>query len=69
VAPVRRGQWQSVHTDEGWHLRLVAANGEIVLTSKVFTRKEAVLESFGITLNSSVMALRDIDERRTEDDE
>ena len=68
MAPVRRGQWQCVQTDSGWHLRLVAANGENVLTSEVYTRKQAVEEAFGVTLNSKVEPLRLVDERTHDND-
>jgi uncharacterized protein YegP (UPF0339 family) len=65
MTPVRRGQWQVVQTDAGWHLRLVAANGENILASEVYTRRETAEQAFGIVLNSSVSELRQIDERTT----
>lgn len=38
----RPGTWQRVRTESGWHLRLIGANGEPVLTSEVYTDPRTV---------------------------
>ena len=62
----RPGKWQRVHTEAGWHLRLVGANGEPVLTTEVYVDREAcdeALELVRITMNSSDHAeIQDVDE-------
>ena len=49
----RPGRWETVQTDAGWHLRLVGANGEIVLSSEVYTRKEAADAALELARRSS----------------
>lgn len=40
VPPPKRNTWfELVRTDAGWHVRLVAANGEIVMSSEVYTSR------------------------------
>jgi uncharacterized protein YegP (UPF0339 family) len=48
----RPGIWQRVHTDSGWHLRLVGANGEPVLTSEKYTQRSTATEALSVVLNS-----------------
>ena len=48
----RPGIWQRVHTDAGWHLRLIGANGEPVLTSEKYPEKRTATEALSVVLNS-----------------
>ena len=53
TAPLtRRAEWQKVHTDSGWHLRLVGANHEIVLVSEVYEDPDSADEALAIAANS-----------------
>jgi uncharacterized protein YegP (UPF0339 family) len=53
--------WQRVKTDSGYHLRLVAPNGEIVVTGEVLHNKadvqialDAVRKSFAAALHTNI---------------
>lgn len=48
----RPAQWKKVKTDAGWHVRLVGANGEIVLSSEVYTREDTADEALEIAERS-----------------
>lgn len=37
--PERRTWFELVRTDAGWHCRLVGTNGEVVMSSEVYTRR------------------------------
>jgi uncharacterized protein YegP (UPF0339 family) len=39
--PERSSWFELVRTDSGWHCRLVGANGEVVMSSEVYTRRAA----------------------------
>lgn len=53
MSTVRPGTWQSVRTAAGWHLRLVGANGEPVLTTEVYTDPRQVEETLNLIRRSS----------------
>lgn len=42
------GRWESVRTNAGWHLRLVGANGEIVMTSETYADQRSVENALDI---------------------
>lgn len=43
---------QVVQTDSGWHLRIKGANGEKMMTSEVYTRRETAEESLDVITNA-----------------
>jgi uncharacterized protein YegP (UPF0339 family) len=47
-APERRTWFELVRTDAGWHVRLVGMNGEIVMTSEVYTRRASAQAVFAL---------------------
>lgn len=49
---IRPGTWERVHTDAGWHLRLVGANGEPVMTSEVYEDRDSCDEALEIVRRS-----------------
>lgn len=46
------GKWQCVRTDAGYHLRLVGANGEIVLASETYTDKRSIQEAIDVVVST-----------------
>lgn len=42
-------RFEIVQTDAGWHSRSIAANGQVVLTSEVYTRRAAARNAIRIT--------------------
>lgn len=62
----RPGDWFPVQTDNGWHLRLVGANGEPVLTSEVYTDKRQVDGAIALVAKTPPFLGPVIDERAKE---
>lgn len=59
------GHWERVHTPAGWHLRLVGANGEIVLSSEVYADKRSCLDALMMvvaSLDTVNLGLEDVEE-------
>lgn len=46
--PERRSWFELVRTDAGWHVRLVGLNGEIVMSSEVYTRRATAQAVFAL---------------------
>jgi uncharacterized protein YegP (UPF0339 family) len=46
-------RWERVRTDAGWHLRLRAANGEVIMTSEVYVRGDTADEALRLVLEST----------------
>lgn len=42
-------RFEIVQTDAGWHSRSIAENGQVVLTSEVYTRRAAARNAIRIT--------------------
>lgn len=65
----RQPRFEVVRTSAGWHTRLIATNGQIVLTSEVYTRKRAAFRAIAGTRLAFVDAgptrteIRNVDER------
>lgn len=65
----RPGRFQVVRTDAGFHVRLVGANGEPVLTSEPYTELATAVDAIGITadavdaLREHVDSIEEVDER------
>lgn len=59
----RHAHWQPVQTDAGWHVRLVGANGETVLTSEVYQDPRQCADA--IVLASSTTMTHFLKDERT----
>ena len=63
------GKWVSVRTDAGYHLRLVGANGEVVLTSEKYDDPRSVQEAVNLVYRTvqqqefAVTEIEQVDER------
>jgi uncharacterized protein YegP (UPF0339 family) len=44
----RQPRFEVVRTDDGWHARFRAANGRIVWTTEVYTRRSAAVQALTI---------------------
>lgn len=55
--------WEVVRTDAGFHVRFVAANGEPVLSSEVYPRKETAEEAIDLVCDA-VIAVHQASEGR-----
>lgn len=45
-------RFEIVRTDAGWHVRFRAANGEPVMTSEIYTRRQAAVNAVEIALSA-----------------
>lgn len=52
--PERYGYFVIVHNDAGWHVRTHAANGEPIMTSKVYTRRRAAVRAVEVSARGTV---------------
>lgn len=57
------GRWVPVRTDAGYHLRLVGANGEIVLNSEVYTEERQIDNTMRILRETMPVTEALVDER------
>lgn len=49
----RPGRWQVVETDAGWHLRLIAANGEPIVWSETHPDEDAAWNALAVVTRST----------------
>lgn len=67
--PGRPGRFVVVRTDAGFHVRLVGANGEPVLTSEAYTDVQTAVDAIGVVcaavdaLRAHVNTIEEVDER------
>lgn len=58
-------RWELVETAAGFHVRFIASNGEIVLTSEVYTRAEAAEDAISLVstqaLGSAVTYVNEVE--------
>lgn len=66
----RPGRWEHVITDAGHHLRLVGANGEIVMTTEVYEDARSCAQAFSVaerTFSQVVLGLPEVVDERTKE--
>lgn len=70
----RPGRFQIVETEAGFHVRLVGANGEPVVTSEPYTAMATAVDAIGVVcvavdaLRAHVNAIEEVDERPAGDE-
>lgn len=53
----RRARFEIVRTDAGWHARIVAANGNVILSSEVYARRRGALGAVASALQAAGCAV------------
>lgn len=66
MSAAQPGRWEQVRTQQGWHARLVGANGEIVLTSEVYTDPRTAQRAVEIARESGGLDIAEVDERTSD---
>jgi uncharacterized protein YegP (UPF0339 family) len=59
-----RAHWRPVQTDTGYHIQLVGGNGEVVLTSEVYSDPRSCTDA--VLLASDTDAVDNLKDERTQ---
>ena len=59
-----RPWWEIVHTDTGYHIRFIAANGKVIVWSETYTRRRAAKNALYLVGDANSGHV-EVDERTT----